>query len=415
MTVLQVMRRLKVSSLVLNSIRLHSSYGFSVLDHAGLVARFQDQPRKSDDSLLSLLEKTEYTIANWKLNKWEFRLPPLLVPSEKEKWTLQLNILKSFFIERGKLLKDIKRDIDLVSSLGEVPPSEVRNKSRTWVQEKVSKLRWNGEVDKAKGLRDAFSRLEVYGAREHQVLERLCAIYGLGLVNTFDDAFGNFIVEDEITRTRSVIKENFFLELLSMIVTEHPYIGLLYDFLGFNSRLGYRSSLGSLLKKAVEHKHKIFPGEEGRMLVNDAQRKIILFDVSESKALIASDDSIYGLPDFLYICGSNFFLITIASENFWLRNRQLPHKKQMEGIGRRGSFVLGIPLSNVRIRNVLLPPNYLDKPSLSRLLSDVVNLSLTESVSIFPWLNLYDKELDKCDLDFCEMIKHNAHEEWVTL
>lgn len=415
MTGLQIIRHLKASSLKFNYLRLHSSYGISVLDHAGLIARFQDQPRKSGKSLLSLLEKTEYTIANWKLNKWEFRLPPLLVPSDKEKWTLQLNILKSFFIERGKLLKNIKEDIDVVSSLGEVPPSEVRNKSRTWVQEKVSKLRWSGEVDKAKGLRDAFSRLEIYGAREHQILERLCAIYGLGLLNTFDDAFGNFIVEDETTRTRSVIKENFFLELLGMMVTEHPYLGLLYDFLGFNIRSGYRSSLGSFLKKAVEHRHRIAPCQEGRMLINDAQKKIILYDVAESKALIASDDSIYGLPDFLYICGSNFFLITIASENFWLRNRQLPHKKQMEGIGRRGSFVLGIPLSNVRIRNVLLPPNYLDRASLSRLLSDVVDLSLTDSLSIFPWLNLYDKELDKCDLDFCEMVKHNIHEEWVTL
>lgn len=412
---LEEMRRIGVSGAKWRSVRMHSSYGTSILDHADLAARVEFYPRKTGSSVLSLLEKTENTIAKWKLNKWEFRIPPLLSSYDKEKWTLQLNILKAFFIERGKILENIKWDKKVVSSLGEIPSGEVLSKNRIWVQEKVSQLRWNGEVDKAKMLRDSFSRLEIFGARDHRILERLCAVYGLGLMNTFEDAFDNCIIEDEITKTRSVVKDNFFRELLKVLVIEYPYISLLYDFLGFNATAGYRTSLGLLLKKGAELKHNLHNHQNGRMLINDPRKKVILFDVMESKSLIAADDSIYGLPDFLYICGSNFFLITIASDNFWLRNRQLPHTKQMEGIGRRGSFVLGIPFCDVRIKNVLLPPNYLDKASLSRLLENVLELSTDKSLLIFPWVNLYEKELDESDLDFCEMVKRNAHEEWVTL
>lgn len=395
--------------------RLHSSFGTSVLDHADLVARVKHHPRKGGDSVLSLLERTESAVSNWKLNKWEFRVPPLLSAYEKERWTLQLNLLKSFFIERGKVLADIKRDIDIISSVGDIPSDEVLSKNSTWVFEKVSQLRWNGDVDKAKVLRDAFSRLGVYGARDHRILERLCAVYGLGVMNSFEDAFDNVIIEDQRTGMRTMMKDNFFRELLAVLVTEYPYISVLYDFLGFNANTGYRSSLGMFLKKGAEYKHKLRQHENGRMLLNDVQKRVILFDVIESKSLIASDDSIYGLPDFLYICGSKFFLITVASDNYWLRNRQLPHRKQMEGVGRRGSFVLGIPFSDVRIKNVLLPPNFVDKASLTRLLENVLELSASESLSIFPWLNLYDKELDESDIDFCEMMKCNAHEEWVTL
>lgn len=399
----------------LTSIRLQSTYGTSILNKSDFFKRFEGKSCNSTNSSLSLLEKTENCISQWKLSKWEYRIPPLLNSKEKEKAMLQLNILKCFFLERGKIIQDVKNDLVIISTICGISPCEVRMKNKEWLQEQISDLRWKGDVNAAKNLRDAFTRLEIYGARDYRILERLSAVYGLGMLNTFEKAFSNLIVEDEVSHSRNVVSCNTFTDLLTVITNQYPYISLLYDFLGFNAGAGYRSSLRLFLAEAIGKKYNLQLNSYGRVIVNDPRNGIVLFDFSNSSRQILSDDSAYGLPDFLYICGPHFFLITIASENFWHRNRQLPHKKQLEGIGRRGSFVLGIPFSEVKIKNILLPPNYIDKASLIRLLHGVVGLSSAQSTSIFPWLSLYDKELDSKDEDFCEMMKRNVDEEWLTL
>eukprot|EP00796_Vickermania_ingenoplastis_P006070 gene6070-4368_t len=408
------MRRLQNVFVSLNAPRRwHASYGVTSLGHKDLLLRYGDESCGTK-SILSLLEATEDRISRWKLNKWEFRVPPLLSTKEKEKMLIQLNLLKSFFLEWGKTMHDVRHDLELVSSIGGISKEEVRSKDRAWLLDAISKLRWNNEVNKAKCIRDAFTRLEIYGARDYRILERLAAIYGLGMFNTFQDAFSNLIIE-EPSRSRSVQTNNPFTELLSSIVTQNPQISLVYDFLGFNPSQGYRESLRKFLLEAARKRHDLAGAAKGRLLANSARKKVVLFDFVDSHTLLASEDTGYGLPDFLYIHGAHFYLITIASDNYWLRNRQLPHRKQMEGIGRRGSFVLGIPFSDVRIKNVLLPPHYLDKDSIVRLLEGLFDMELDQWSSTFPWVRLYDKQLDEQDADFAEMIRRNRDEEWLTL
>ncbi|CAC9515773.1 conserved hypothetical protein [Leishmania infantum JPCM5] len=379
-----------------------------------MLAKYGDLTVVKDD--LTLLEKTESYIAKWRLNRWEFRVPPLLYPSEREKVMLQHETLKALCLNRAEEHKHVLGDIQIVAAITGISPESVREKNRAWLQEEASKLRWKGEVNKAKELRDAFLRLEVYGSRDHRLLERLCCIYGMGMQGTFDEAFSNIIVQDPSTGKLYVDEANPFAELQAYILSRYPQIDLIHDFLGLNVVSGYRPSLGRFLIHCLSKKNSISnPVSNGRVLLYVSASKETLFDYGDSKNQITHDDSIYGLPDFMYVRGSDIFLITISADNHWLRKRQVPHNKQLEGIARRCSFVLGIPLDKVRIRNLLLPPNYVDSSSLRRLTETVLDMSPASVKEAVPWISLYEKELDAQDVDYCELEKTVNEEEWLTL
>lgn len=397
-----------------NAFRFHATYGSKALSHADMRNKFSGHTVSRDE--LSLLEEAEMHVSNWRLNKWEFRVPPLLSPAEREKVMLQQDILKSLCLSQADERRHVLHDIQVVASLTGVSPESVRTKTRAWLQEEASKLRWKGEVNKAKELRDAFLRLEVYGSRDHRLLERICCMYGLGMQGTFEEAFSNIIVEDPATGRLSVNETNPFVELQAYIVSRYPQIDIIHDFLGFNVVSGYRPSLSLFLIHCLAAKNNIAnPTSNGRVLLHVSASKEILFDFGDSKNQIAQDDSVYGLPDFMYVRGNDIFLITIAADNHWLRKRQVPHAKQLEGIARRGSFVLGIPFDKVRIRNVLLPPNYVDAASLRRLTEHVLEMEADAVKKATPWVALYEKELDSKDIDYCELEKTVNEDEWLTL
>jgi hypothetical protein len=396
------------------ALRFHAAYGAKILNHEDMTKRFAGFKVRNDE--LALLEETEKYISHWRLNKWEFRVPPLLSPAEREKVMLQQDILKSLCLNQANERKHVLRDIQIVSSVTGIAPESVREKTRAWLQEEASKLRWKGEVNKAKELRDAFLRLEVYGSRDHRLLERLCCMYGLGMQGTFEEAFSNIIVQDPLTGKLSVNEANPFAELLAYIISRYPQINVIHDFLGFNVLSGYRLSLSRFLVQCLAAKNGLTnPVSNGRVLLHISASREILFDFGDSKSQITQDDSVYGLPDFMYIRGNDIFLITIAADNHWLRKRQVPHAKQLEGIARRGSFVLGIPFEKARIRNVLLPPNYVDEASLRRLTENVLEMEPETVKKTAPWISLYEKELDRRDVDYCELEKTVNEEEWLTL
>lgn len=396
------------------SLRCHASYGARPLTHEGMMTKYHGRPTAKDE--LMLLEQTEDYISRWRLNKWEFRVPPLLSSHMKEKVMLQQDVLKSLILTISEERKSVERDIALLASLTGISPESVRGKTRAWLQEEASKLRWNGEVNKAREVRDAFLRLEIYGAKDHRILERLCCIYSLGLQGTFEEAFGNIVTQDSLTGKFSVDESNPFGELLSLIVTRYPHIDIIHDFQGFNVATGYRGSLRRFMAYCLGKKLKVdVPKGNERVVLHSVENREILFDFGNSKERITVDDSVYGLPDFMYINHSDIFLITIAAENHWLRNRQLPHSKQLEGIARRASFVVGAPFEKTRIRNILLPPNYVDKASLLRLTENVLSLSEDIVKEAVPWISVYEKELDSQDVDYCELQKTVNEEEWLTL
>ncbi|KEG08562.1 hypothetical protein DQ04_06911030 [Trypanosoma grayi] len=326
----------------------------------------------------------------------------------------QQELLKSIFFDWGKCRDALNMDLELASSITGVSKETVREKNRVWLQEEVAKLRWMGEANKATQLRDAFMRLEVYGSRDHMLLERLCCIYGLGLQGSFDDAFSNYIVEDPITKRVFVDEQNPFRELLAHIIKIYPQIDVIYDFLGFNLVEGYRSSLRRYLE-GLHSRSGQKAKSTGRLAFVKGESINVLFDVCDSRESLISGECGQGLPDFLYAKGTDITLIIIASENSWLRNRRIPHRRQMEGIARRGSFVMGIPFSEVRVRNLLLPPTYLDRDSIVRINEMIFGLSVEEQKMLVPWLAMYHKELDSKDVDFCSLMKSTNEEEWLTL
>ncbi|KAG8339566.1 hypothetical protein TRVL_09605 [Trypanosoma vivax] len=407
------MRKIGISSIVkTNKKRNYATYDSFPITHAKLCDRFKNKQECKNG--LELLEQVEERISNWRLNKWEMRIPHLLPSHIKEKIRRQQEHLKYILLEWGKCREALNADINLVSSITGIKKDDVAEKNRAWLQEEVGKLRWMGEVNKATSLRDAFMRLEAYGSRDHMLLERLCCIYGLACQGTFEDAFSNYILEDPLSKKIYVDEQNPFQDLVAYIINTYPQIDIIYAFLGFDTLDGYRSSL----RKYLQYLHCRSwegAGSSERLFLSKSGKVELLFDYCNSKDSIISSDDCNGMPDFLYLSGTDIVLITIASDNPWMRNRQLPHRKQMEGIARRACFVFGIPHSKIRIRNLLLPPAYLDRNSIVRLNETVFCLSTEEQNSLVPWLPMYQKNLDPKDIDFSSLMKSTNEEEWLCL
>ena len=143
-----------------------------------------------------LLEAVEDRLASWKLQKWEFRLPPLLSPSVKEQTLRTLKGLQKSILGRIARRDAAAQDVRLVASITGLPEREVQLKTRAWLQDTVTSLRWKGEVEKARALRAAWLRLEETFAHPHvELLERCCGVYALARLGTFDSAFTNLVVE----------------------------------------------------------------------------------------------------------------------------------------------------------------------------------------------------------------------------
>lgn len=404
-------------------IRGVATYGKVALSHAQVVQRFGEHKSSSKDEL-ALLETVEGRIRNWRLNKWEFRVPVLLSQAEKEAAQLQLHKIKTLVLDHAKTQELIDSDMTRVCRDLGVTKEELRGQSRAWLQEKIAELRWKGEVTQAKAIRDAFVRLEAYGSRDFRYFERLCCIYGMAKLGTFEDAFSNFVVPSNDNNTDGGVTldtSSPFHDLMHLLVTKYPTLDQIFDFLGFNDLEGYRASLGKYMKLALEHKHQSTSSTSSGSRVlfqknaSGADREV-LFDFQDSSKTVAATEASHVAADFVHVRGQDITLITIVSKNRWLRSRQVAHQKQLEGVGRRASFVLQIPYEDVRIRSLLLPPLYLDKASLNRINKSVLHLSTESAATFAPWAALYEKELDVArDADYAEMSRVKPEEEWVKL
>nr|CCC91146.1 unnamed protein product [Trypanosoma congolense IL3000] len=406
---MQKFRRVTVNSW--NLVRFHAAYGAAPLSHSEISSFYKKGENVVDE--LHLLEMVEERIFSWKLNKWEMRIPPHLSNNQKELMRREQEHLRCTILEWKKCVDSFRADAALIAQLTNISQGAVREKNRLWLQEEVARLRWMGEINKATALRDAFMRLETIGSRDFMLLERMCCVYGLARQGTFGDAFSNYIVEDPITKNVFVDQENPFNDFVAYVVRRHMQIDMVYDFLGFNFTEGYRHSLWrylAYLQSKVNENIMV----KGR-LIHGKERCDVLFDCCNSGGSMASGESGQGMIDFLYVNGNDITIIVIASDNPWLRNRQLPHRRQMEGIARRACFVLGIPPSEVRVRNLLLPPTYLDRDSVIRINEVVFRLSDEEVNRLVPWLSVYRKELDARDVDFSALMKATNDEEWLTL
>lgn len=423
------MRKLLGSSLGSSGVRAVASYGKTALTHTELVTKYLATEPQTNADELALLETVEERMRGWRLNRWEHRVPVLMSQADKEAAQSQLHTIKTLMLDHAKTHSLMQQDMEAVCKTLKVTPEELRTKTRAWLQEEVAKLRWNGDVALAKNIRDAFVRLEQYGSRDFKYFERLCCVYGLAKLGTFDDAFSHFVVPSG--KSIALDTSSPFRELMSVVVRKYPTLDLVFDFLGFNEVEGYRSSLGRYLTLGLQAKHAD-PNTSSTITTSPAvaptsrvlfqheahlASREVLFDYRDSARAVAdASEGQQGVADFVHISGSDVTLVTVVTKNRWLRSRQVAHAKQLEGIARRTSFVFGIPYDSVRIRNLLLPPAYLDRVSLDRLNRHVLGLDATKVQSIAPWINLYEKELDVGrDADYAELAKTKPEEEWVKL
>jgi hypothetical protein len=142
----------------------------------------------------------------------------------------------------------------------------------------------------------------------------------------------------------------------------------------------------------------------------------LFFDFKDSRAALEQSVNVHhGVADFVYFSNSDITAISIATPNKWHRDIQLPHRKQLEGIIRRASIVLDVPPESMRIRNLLLPPAYMDRASLQRINRHVLGMDDSQASAFAPWLPLYRKELDATAIDYIETSKKFPEEEWVKL
>ena len=417
------------SCVIFGSARHIASYDTTFQSHSALAKRYSMQVSASTsasgsgtlaiDVVLPKLKQVEERMAAWRLNRWEFRLPVLISQQEKEAAMAQLHTIKTLVLEQQRVQISINEDLDAVCKIFGVDANTIRSANRVWLQEKLDLLRWEGQVNAAAEARERFLRLERYGSADFRILERLCCMYGLAKFGTFEEGFQNQIVEDPKTGRPILSSENPFTELMQLVVTNIQALDILYDFLGFNTTEGYRESLGKYVAKNLRNKASGSENSKSpsasRILFQDPSKGEILFDFKNSQAALAQADAVQGIVDFVYINGSDVTLIAIATPNVYQRATQLPHRKQMEGIARRASFVLGIPYDDVRIRNLLLPPSYVDNASLERL-HRVIGVNREQAAAVAPWLGLYDKELDRnVDIDYAEVAAKAPEEEWVKL
>ena len=248
------------------------------------------------------LSLVEDRMISWKMQNWDFRVPALLNTQEKESAIRQLRALQQRARELLTQRYAAKQQMVAVMALtGVSSEEELNGKTRGWVLEQVAAMRWRGEIDKAARLRDAWVALEKQGSQQHALFDRLCCVYGLGMLGTFDHAFANTIREVDVAAARAsaavstaktvatdkkakkgqqqqttspavlsgpaangggqrclmLDSSNPFKELLAHVVAYLPTIHVLYDFTGFgyvhsdavgslaasNHGRGYRSSL----------------------------------------------------------------------------------------------------------------------------------------------------------------------------
>lgn len=455
---------------------------------------------------LPLLERVEDRLALWKRQKWEFRTPALLSPDEKVAATALLRKLQATAEGFGEKRRAYLEDSALAASILGVSIDEMRLQPRAWLQKRVAALRMQGRSEDAKHLREAWTRMEELGGPDYDLLERLVLAYGLGKMGTFDMTFRNTIClaktngsaemsgigadsADAVSHNSGLLKldeSDPLTDLLGLVLTHIPDIHILYDFLGWNNLLphsahaeqtSYAQSLGEYMARCLHFQH----GSSGVLAppsatTSSTAEPTLLYSNNASKVyLMRNPPQNLGLDDVRKIqnssanitkassaasyalwSGPTLTIIQQAHPNKFLRQRQLPNPRQLEGMCRRSAFVLGHQLEDVRARTLLLPPSSMDRRSLLRLHAalnpkgSIATLTAAEKKSstttttsaehraakyeaqlyaaemseehtkrIPPefrgWVSLYRSDLSSADADYAAVSQTKPEEEWFTL
>jgi len=316
-------------------------------------------------------------------------------------------------------------------------------------------LRWEGRVDDAREIRDAWKRMAENGAREDShLLDRLCCFYGIIKNNSFCNAFTNYIERDPATNEIILNTEDVYGETASLLISNVPVMDVFYAFLGFQPRSnmneagGYGHAIGKYFVMNLHQKY-LGDGTEkpkashircAELMNNSNEKEKVLFDSTteclffsnlngaeqwpnsntprylhyrrltkaETETEHANGFFTYPKPsaDDMYIAT----LILVASQNPHERRVQLPERKEKDGIARRLSYILGVPIDNVRLRVLFLPPEQLDHDSVERMIDVLGNQVYVDEFQYFH--GQYGRELESSDVDYAEQRKKIPQEDW---
>eukprot|EP00658_Telonema_sp_P-2_P027177 TRINITY_DN21042_c0_g1_i2.p1 TRINITY_DN21042_c0_g1~~TRINITY_DN21042_c0_g1_i2.p1 ORF type:complete len:239 (+),score=56.89 TRINITY_DN21042_c0_g1_i2:202-918(+) len=235
-------------------------------------------------------------------------------------------------------------------------------------------------------------------------------------LNVFNHAFSNYLVAEPHTGKMHLHKEGTFQPAIEAVITAYPLIDVCYEFLGYTGGV-YHRALRKYMIQLIKSKHNgvVSQAPGSRVLCTAAGGKVVLFEMNS----VPGESAQHGTGDFLYMNGTDITLVSIANPSRHERALQLPGRRQLEGIARRASLTLGVSASDVRIRMLYLPPSFLDGASLHRLHRVLGHTDSTEDLvqhqMVPAWALLYDKELDAAELDYMEVAKKYAEDEWVML
>ena len=435
-------------------MRCFSSFDALPLTHSQMIEKYYTPSAKCEDfqmffsKIEEKLESFEKYILRWRKGKWSFRVSNLITSSHDRQCQLeQVDILrekwKSLALERQQAKKQYTIIKDALNLKGPVVNLNVMEPdTQNMVEKHVASLRWEGRVDEARELRDAWRYLESDSTQAFKILlERMCCLYGLMKNNAFTSAFTNVIERSAETGKIVLNKANPYDETARLLVTNVPVMDIYYAFLGFqphsiaNENGGYGEAIGKYLAMNLMCKYESMSQKYQSNLGSGPadQKERILFS-TPTEALFYSNLSgeshwpNSNTPRYLHFRKTNASetcaktkessgdgayiatLILVASENPHERRVQLPELKEREGIARRLAFVLGVHPDNVRLRILFLPPTHLDTVSIERM-TDVLDGKLwAPEFQCFE--GYYAKELESSDVDFAEQRKKMPQEDW---
>ena len=401
----------------------------------------------------------EKYILRWRKGKWAFRVSNLITgAAEKELLLEQLDLLQEKWKSLAVHRKRTKGNLEIVAKALHLAESSsyrdvLSKESQISLEKHIASLRWEGRVDEAKLVRDAWRQIQSECEKEHgNLLERLCCLYGLIKNNAFCSAFTNIIERDESTGKIVLNKSNIYEETAKLLVSNIPFMDIFYAFLGYQPRSianeggGYGEAIGKYLAINLACKYENqagvyqkFPEPPGRSMANES----VLFD-APAETLFYSNlngDNHWpnsNTPRYLHFRKVNdtstngdsvqqsttgeaypkanasdtyiATLILIASENPHERRVQIPEKKERDGIARRLAFVVGVPPDNVGLRVLFLPPAYLDGLSAERFVEVLDGKVWAPEFQCFH--GYYARELEGADIDFAEQRKKLPQEDW---
>ena len=282
-------------------------------------------------------------------------------------------------------------------------------------------LKWfNRDVsnDLKNRINSVLSQKYDYG-QEVNLLERVLLQYSMMQNGRFEHAFhGYFRMTDSgvLKHERNPLWDHVRRLILSNI----PVIDDLHKFAGFSNE-GYRSSLGTLMAKSLEHSQpsaKVnLVSDYSKVPFQHRQKHgdhhlVRVLATQEMTSEGEGNDYLLIHPHTEIEGAHHLSLIIVGSENRFRRKTQVPNIETRELMARRCESVFSLDANTVHPHVILTPPWMLDRHSLLKIHTFIGGVSPAYS----DWLPYYNFSLPPgFDPDWAYQVKKDTEDEYYQL